>query len=491
MSVPITCPHCGRRAKLKSAAALGKKKPCPGCGETFTLRADAPEEEFADEFADPGYAPAPPPRRSSTRSSGRSAKTPAGKRRKKKSAGGSNTMWWVGGGLAVGVLMCGGCFLALLLPAIQQARQAAERNVAQQEANRAVAQTPVAPLAETTADQAEALGEAFVAAAESGNEAAIKNLFDVDAFVDGITSGMTLQPAERAAIAREIETLRGGLATQYAAVGRAGGFRLLSVREVPGVEGPPGAVVRMLPPEGGMNYLVLYPTGTGKIGDLFVFLSGERITATMRRFLGSSLGGPEERAAMAQIAPFSAAARGGDADGALRIYEGLPEELKANRGVQALRATAAQSADPAVYEGVLNDIDRRFPGDPSIDLLRIDAYAQQPEKLIEVLGRLNDAVGGDAHLMGMRAQYLPDVGRAGEAVALARAALDKEPDSENAVYGLLAGQIGTGDHAAAVATLERLRDDFGLEFESQAISQFYTGGDAFLQSPEYRAFAGD
>ena len=487
MSVPITCPHCGRRAKLKSAAALGRKKPCPGCGEVFTLKADAPEDEFGDELADDGYPPAaaPPPRRASSQSPGHSSKAPAGKRRRKKSAGGSNRMWWVGGGLAVGVLMCGGCFVAL---AVQATKEAVETNVARQEAARTAVDTPPAAVVAATEDQARALGEAFARAMNQSDRNRMAGLLDADALIGLSISGFDLTEKDRADVIRGFKSSRRGITDQWVtAVEGGGSARFLGVIEQ---DGAPAAMVRLLPSAGGVSYLALYPTPDGNVADTYVFTSGERLSATLRRLLGAGLGGSKaEQEGVASLARMQAAIQRGDGRTALNIYDGLPGSLQGSRGVQVLRVTAAGALnDPDRYQEVLADVDRRFPDDPSLDLLKVDYYASDSEKLVATLERLDRSVDGDPHLRGLLAEHLPDVGRPEDALAIANEAVEEEPDLMQAQIGLLSGTIAVGDFEAAADALRTLRDEHDLGFDPPVLADLYPRAREFVDSPAYAAF---
>jgi len=97
MPISYSCPHCGKQISVAEQFA-GQSGPCAGCGKTITI----PTQPGS------GYAYAP-----------------------QKSAGG-------GGGGIVAVLIavlamfvvCGGILVALLLPAVQAAREAARRTQA-------------------------------------------------------------------------------------------------------------------------------------------------------------------------------------------------------------------------------------------------------------------------------------------------------------------------------------------------------------------------
>ena len=441
--VPVTCPRCGETAQLKNPALLGEERPCRACGEPFTLRAD----------------------------------------------GRGIPKWLMGVGAAgavLALLLCAGVFLT----AFDQARRARDRADARAAANRAAAETPPPPADAVAPGRARALGVAFVAAAEAGDEDALARLIDLDALFDAATAGMEIPPDARRQMVAGFSGTAGGLAEQYAAAGRAGGVRLLGDDGAPGVDGPPGALIRLLPESGGLNYAVLYPTPDGRVGDMYVFASGERISGTLRRLFGPLLGGTEaEKDGAVRLGEMTAAARRGDAAAVERIYRTLPEVFKSSRGVQTVRAAAASSGDPEAYAEVLADIDRRFPADPTMDLLKLDFYAGDADKLVPTLARLDAAVGGDPYLRGLLAESLPDVGRGAEALELAEAAVAEEPGLFQAHAGLFATRLTAGDHAGAADVLRTFRDEFDLRFDPAELAGTDPRTAAFVESDAYAAFA--
>ena len=96
MPISFTCPHCGRQTNVADQYA-GQSGPCAGCGQKITIPAPA-----AAPAAEPFYAP--PPRSSS-----------------------GVIIAIVVAACLFGVLVCGGVLVALLLPAVQSAREAARR----------------------------------------------------------------------------------------------------------------------------------------------------------------------------------------------------------------------------------------------------------------------------------------------------------------------------------------------------------------------------
>jgi prepilin-type processing-associated H-X9-DG protein len=99
MPILFTCPHCGRVTNVADQYA-GQSGPCAGCGHTVTIPAAMAQVVSKPDFSAP-YA-APP------------AKSP-------------HTWLIVAIVLAVACLCGGGMLAALLLPAVQAAREAARR----------------------------------------------------------------------------------------------------------------------------------------------------------------------------------------------------------------------------------------------------------------------------------------------------------------------------------------------------------------------------
>ncbi len=99
MPIQFTCPHCGRVTNVDDQY-IGQSGPCAGCGQTVTIPGDRPP--LAHGFTPETVGPA------ASRTS-------------------SNTWIWVAVALAVMCLCGGGTLVALLLPAVSSAREAARR----------------------------------------------------------------------------------------------------------------------------------------------------------------------------------------------------------------------------------------------------------------------------------------------------------------------------------------------------------------------------
>ena len=101
MPISFTCPHCGKQTEVADQYA-GQTGPCSGCGQKITIPGGAGQTPFL-------AAPSPP--------------SPVAK-------GMGRGLVWAVVAMACLVLLvpCGGILVALLLPAVQSAREAARRS---------------------------------------------------------------------------------------------------------------------------------------------------------------------------------------------------------------------------------------------------------------------------------------------------------------------------------------------------------------------------
>lgn len=97
--IPFTCPHCGKFIEVADQYA-GQTGPCASCGKQVTI----PGAAGPAAFAPTPYGPPP-----------------------SKSGSGMGTVAIVLAVCCVGLFLCGGVLIALLLPAVQAAREAARR----------------------------------------------------------------------------------------------------------------------------------------------------------------------------------------------------------------------------------------------------------------------------------------------------------------------------------------------------------------------------
>lgn len=99
MSLLFTCPHCGKQTNVADQYA-GQSGPCAGCGQTITIPGPGPSPVLEPTYVPPAKSP----------------------------GGGTAAVVAIVVACFFGVFVCGGILVALLLPAIQAAREAARRS---------------------------------------------------------------------------------------------------------------------------------------------------------------------------------------------------------------------------------------------------------------------------------------------------------------------------------------------------------------------------
>lgn len=239
---------------------------------------------------------------------------------------------------------------------------------------------------------------------------------------------------------------------------RGGTYRLLGNRSVGGQR---RVRFRMVDVDGGFNYhdyvLVHTPSGPSAV-DLFVLLTGEAMSASVRRVMlpivVSQSRGLLERLTsedgdlvknidkVQQLSTFKQ-----NPKAALAAYASLPPSLQHDKSVMLLRINAASGTDDAAYTAAIGDFRRLHPRDACVDVLSLDYYVlnKQYDLAIEALDRLEKKEGADPYLGVVRANllFLKD-DRAGAKKSL-QVALAADPDLVEAVRLLISVDLGDGD----------------------------------------------
>lgn len=293
----------------------------------------------------------------------------------------------------------------------------------------------------------------------------------------------------------------GGLVAQVAEVVRqGGGYKLLRIQET----SPVRAVVRLLPPGGGVNYHTFYfgknAQGEVRILDIGVAVSGERLSETLRRGFLSLLAqssqdfspylSETERFYMKHLDDLRAMAEAlgqeelGRVDG---LYDELPAALQQDHGVLMLRLQAARSRGESEFAKAL-ETTRQAGGDPlAAELFAIDAWMQleRPDAALDSIDRIDAAVGGDPYLQVMRADVHYRAGELEAAERAAKAAIDADPDLQDAYWQLTTISLDLHNFAMTANMLTRIGQRFDIEFQDLRDLPEYN---EFVRSPEYRAW---
>jgi hypothetical protein len=283
-------------------------------------------------------------------------------------------------------------------------------------------------------------------------------------FRSGVLTGIRSADGFGGAIVRELQA--------------GGSYQFLRLKEI---DGQKSALFRLIG-SSGVNYHefpLAKVDGRVMATDIYVFLSGERLSETLRR---SALPLAQEASKTwleklttteseyvkhyDRYSTMNDAIRAGRFADALGIYASLPPALRQDKSVLMSRYRAAASVGDQELVEVIEDFRRFHPEDVCLDFLLIDYYIAKKDvdQALASIGRLDDAVGGDPFLDSLRAEVIYSNGQAAEAIALAEKAISGAPELIN-VYLVMAGlAIKEKDHARTLATLKQIEEKFNFQF---------------------------
>jgi tetratricopeptide (TPR) repeat protein len=301
------------------------------------------------------------------------------------------------------------------------------------------------------------------------------DLADIDALFDRATGGINAPKNFRESFIRGAKDK--GIENILARSARdKPNCRLLNVFDQ---DGQTHAIYRILDEEGGFTYhdWILHRSKDGKIRavDLYPAASGEYVSQLFRRIYLSALAlvdkrvsatlTPAERAYgenFEDLRAISQHSTAGRHDDVLKVYRRLPQVLQEEKYFLLIRIVAAgklTEEQPGDYEKAVALYQKRYPGDPALDILSIDALFTE-KKFAEILlcyDRLEQWTGGDPYIKSLRGECLLQEKKAGaapEAEKLARAAIAAEPDLLDARYLLVKSLCAQKKFAEAVIALE-------------------------------------
>jgi tetratricopeptide (TPR) repeat protein len=261
------------------------------------------------------------------------------------------------------------------------------------------------------------------------------------------------------------------------AVQSSGRYDLLRVRRV---EGEPRALFRIVS-NSGFNYhdLLLSNTDQGGVAivDLYVLSLGEWVSRTARRGFLPFVARLEEKAPdrfepgeslfvenLPSILSMQQHYRQGDFEGALEVFDSMPDDLKKHRNILMTRLAIALEVGGEAYDAAMRDLKTNFPGDPGLDLVLVDHYFNEGQfaRTLEILARIDRWVGGDPYLDFVRANVLYADGRPSEARDAARRAIEREPGLEDPYWTLVTISLDQGDFAETAKLLSEIEGELGI-----------------------------
>ncbi len=364
---------------------------------------------------------------------------------------------------------------------------------------------PAGKITPLTDAKAARFGHAVEAAVKAGDLAALAKLIDLDAIANAAVAPLDLTDTQKKANAA---ALRNGLAgpnsffdTLAKNVAAGGSCTWLHTRR--NKQGETTSIFRLLLPDGGMNYyemkIVSMPHGAVVATDVFVILTGESLSETLGRMLKVMLAGEGKPAGLFSgkgrpkdsrsdvLIAMSKAMRENHPEQVLALYNSLPEQARNEKGILLQRVLASSKLDQAQYTAAIEDYERRFPGDPSLDLVSIDGFLfkKQNDKAAAALERLASSLGGDPYLDGLRANLFNRMNQPEKADKLGREAVNADPALEGGYSAVLTSSLTRKDYKTTAEYLDRFNGKFAVTSLQVAATPDY---EDFRASPEGKAW---
>jgi predicted esterase/predicted RNA-binding Zn-ribbon protein involved in translation (DUF1610 family) len=467
----VDCPHCGIRLPVKDRRSLGRRVPCPKCGEEFKLEADgfdAPDSLVSEDR----FQPEP------DRKTGKSKPS-------------------FGRGVAILLILVFG------MGAVRSLLK--DRGNADIPLRPAVNPGLVERIQNAQLGEAELLevGEQFAAGLNGKDVEVVAQLLNADRLLDITLSGIALSGRSKADLRKGFLIglkRRNGLLGELAANLEDGGAKFLRLRS----DGQQRLLLRLMNQDGTVNYIELIPERNPpagiKIVDFYMYNSGETISRTMRRLFlpllvqGDSgflarLSGADRKAAEfgERLQLLAQAAQVGQGEQFMKIYRQLPEELQRDKALLLMRIRVFQQTDEEQYLATLEDFRKFYPNDVALDFILLDYHflKEDYESLEKSLTNLEKALGGDTYLSRIRAEILISQNKLDEARKQLEQLLAEEPDLKIGHFTLVSVLARQEDHPATFQELKLIREKFGVEFpDFTVIPEF----EPFTKTDEYEEY---
>ena len=331
-----------------------------------------------------------------------------------------------------------------------------------------------------TKEEAEKFGKEFAAALSPCTAAKADALIDAQKFTARFDATTRSQIGTFDKLG---ESLCAGLGPESA-------VRFVGVVQKDGVNRPRiRTIVR-----GGVNFLDVLvarePDKSLKLIDVYSLRNGEEMSGLLS--LVGKLISHGEAAARAYIDATQLHGSGQYAEAKKRFME-IPKEVRTKVKAIALQGlTIDVQSPPEVYLASIEEFRKNFPGDPSVNLVEIDAHSLKNDypKLVASLDALLAKTNNDPYVLVMRARAWQRAKDHDKAIADAMAAVTAEPEMWHSDGGDLLIELAVEQkkYADAAGYLDKMVDaTFTKDAIDGALKQdaAYKG---FVASKEYKAW---
>jgi len=280
-------------------------------------------------------------------------------------------------------------------------------------------------------------------------------------------------------------------------VEKGGSYKLLRLHVV---DGRARALFRVIG-SAGVNYHDILvsrsPDGRLVMEDMYIFLTGEMLSQTMRRTVipllaetrRGILAGLRDSektyvANLPKIRALMAALRAKDGRQVVTIYKNLPREIRDQKVFLLMYIQGASLADDDEYTTAITAYRKLFPTDAAVDFLSIDYFLLKKEydESLRCVEKVDQSVGGDPYLHSLRANVLIQATRLKEARGEADKAIELEPTLTDSYWTRITVALKEKNHIDTLRWLKKL-----VEATDEKITDLTTLDDYadFVKSPQH------
>lgn len=332
-------------------------------------------------------------------------------------------------------------------------------------------------------EESDALVRSVEAAVANQDARAFSAILDQEKMVDRILVGLGVNAKFRAGFMKGM--IEGGGLTNLSneiigAVQKGGDYKFVRMTENGGEFRP---LFRLtLPDSGGINYHELVVSTDAakrpRIADMYVYLSGELLTQTIRRLVLPAVAA-ENAGIMARLTgtesdflkhistmqQINSLQKSGQFQQAMGLFATLPDSLQRDKTILLTKLLVAQQLNDQEYAKVIKDLDQYFPNDAARDFRAMDLLVlqEQHEELIQTIDRLL-AVLQDPYLNILKVDSLLALDRTEDAQKAVAAAKAVAPDKIDIYWVEISLTLRTKDHAQTAALLDEIGEKFGMTF---------------------------
>jgi hypothetical protein len=393
---------------------------------------------------------------------------------------------------------------ALLLLLVSLALAGCSRRIGGPKAPTTSTSTEAAGETRITDEQSSQFAEALTQAVRGKDSAALATLIDWDSLFDAATAGLNVPEKSRERINSD---LRGNAKNPGALsqrmlepVQRGASYTFLRRHQL---EGRDRLLFRLVLPEGeGVNYhdIVLDQRADGRIvgSDIYDFTSGEFLSATARRAYLLALlriaEAPQARLRgvereyvqhFVKVTTMNRLVQTGDYKQVLTLYDQLPTGLQQDKNVLLIRLKAAQNVGLKEYSEAIENLRAFHPNDLCADLFSIAYFQQekQPQKALDIVSRLEKALGGDPYLYVLRSAIYLEANDPLSARKAAEQAIAEEPTLQEAYWARVAVARHEKKFDETLKQLREIDEKFAPTFPDFGSLPEYA---EFVKSPQYQ-----